>query len=34
MKLDNFVPLVRPQSDTIIIQLMTELAVDRQRKID
>ena len=27
MKLDNFVPFVRPLSDTVIIQLMTELDV-------
>ena len=27
MKLDNFVPFGRPQSDTLIIQLMTELDV-------
>ena len=27
MKLDNFVPLGRPQSGTVIIQLMTELDV-------
>ena len=27
MKLDNFVPFGRPQSGTIIIQLMTELDV-------
>ena len=27
MKLDNFVPFCRPQSGTVIIQLMTELDV-------
>ena len=27
MKLDNFVPFVRPQSGKVIIQLMTELGV-------
>ena len=27
MKLDNFAPFVRPQSGTVIIQLMTELDV-------
>ena len=27
MKLDNFVPFGRPQSGTVIIQLMTELDV-------
>ena len=27
MKLDNFVPLCRPQPGTVIIQLMTELGV-------
>ena len=27
MKLDNFVPFGRPQSATVIIQLMTELDV-------
>ena len=27
MKLDNFVPCGRPQSGTVIIQLMTELDV-------
>ena len=27
MKLDNFAPLGRPQSGTVIIQLMTELDV-------
>ena len=27
MKLDNFVPFSRPQSGTVIIQLMTELDV-------
>ena len=27
MKLDNFAPFGRPQSDTVIIQLMTELDV-------
>ena len=27
MKLDNFVPVDRPQSGTVIIQLMTELDV-------
>ena len=27
MKLDNFVPFDRPQSGTVIIQLMTELDV-------
>ena len=27
MKLDNFVPFGRPQSGTIILQLMTELDV-------
>ena len=30
MKLDNFVPFGRPQSGTVIIQLMTELDVSNK----
>ena len=30
MKLDNFVPFGRPQSATVIIQLMTELDVSNK----
>ena len=29
MKLENIEPLGRPQSDTVIVQLMTELGVSR-----